>query len=62
MTITLQPGHEQLIAEVLRSGAYHDANFTLSFRAQRGICLLLPGPPAVDYLALPASTPSKLLR
>jgi antitoxin ParD1/3/4 len=26
MTITLRPEHEQLIAEVLRSGAYHDAN------------------------------------
>lgn len=26
MTITLQPQHEKLIAEVLGSGAYHDAN------------------------------------
>ena len=26
MTITLRPEHEQLIAEVLRSGAYRDAN------------------------------------
>ena len=26
MTITLRPEYEQLIAEVLRSGAYHDAD------------------------------------